>query len=129
MSRNKIFILLTIVLLILVIIIAIVGNHRKSVIKKPNATEVEKIIQDKSIKIIDARTKEEYEEGHIPNAINIPYNEIENKVGYKKDQPIAVYCCTGVRSNQAALSLEKMGYTKIYDLGGIENLNIELTTN
>lgn len=65
----------------------------------------------------------------LKRKINIPFDEVENEVNYDKDQALAVYCRTGVRSSEAAKTLEKMGYMKIYDLGGIEDFNVELTTD
>ena len=68
--------------------------------------------------IIDVRTNEEYKEGHIKNSINIPVDNIE-KINYRKDTKIVLYCRSGNRSNQAALKLKSLGYENIYDMGGI----------
>ena len=72
--------------------------------------------------IIDARTQEEYDEGHIPGAILIPEYEIadraENELPYK-DQLILVYCRSGRRSKIAAEELVKLGYTNVKEFGGI----------
>lgn len=128
-NKNVIFAIVIIILIIAVVIVMSLSGTNKSVIQSPNSEEISEIIQDKSITIIDVRTAEEYKTGHVEGAINIPYDEIENEVNYDKDQTIAVYCRTGVRSSEAAKTLEKMGYTKIYDLGGIEDFNVELTTD
>ena len=72
--------------------------------------------------ILDTRTQEEYDEGHIPGAILIPYDEITEKeegILTDKDQLILVYCRSGRRSKIAAEALEKMGYTNIKEFGGI----------
>ena len=128
-NKNIIFAIVIIILIIAVVIVMSLSGTNKSVIQSPNSEEISEIIQDKSVTIIDVRTAEEYKAGHVEGAINIPYDEIENEVNYDKDQTIAVYCRTGVRSSEAAKILEKMGYTKIYDLGGIEDFNVELTTD
>ena len=128
-NKNIIFAIVIIILIIAVVIVMSLSGTNKSVIQSPNSEEISEIIQDKSVTIIDVRTAEEYKTGHVEGAINIPYDEIENEVNYDKDQTIAVYCRTGVRSSEAAKILEKMGYTKIYDLGGIEDFNVELTTD
>ena len=128
-NKNIIFAIVIIILIIAVVIVMSLSGTNKSVIQSPNSEEISEIIQDKSVTIIDVRTAEEYKTGHVEGAINIPYDEIENEVNYDKDQTIAVYCRTGVRSSEAAKTLEKMGYTKIYDLGGIEDFNVELTTD
>ena len=72
--------------------------------------------------ILDTRTQEEYDEGHIPGAILIPYDEILTKaegVLKDKDQLILVYCRSGRRSKLAAEDLVKLGYTNIKEFGGI----------
>ena len=128
-NKNIIFVVLIIVLIVAIIVVMSFSKSSESVIQTLNSEEVSEIIQDESLIIIDVRTEEEYESGHIEKAINIPYTEIESKVNYDKDQAIAVYCRTGVRSSEAAKTLEKMGYTKIYNLGGVENIDVELTKN
>ena len=72
--------------------------------------------------IIDARTQEEYDEGHIPGAILIPEYEIADRAEKElpdKDQLILVYCRSGRRSKIAAEELVKLGYTNIKEFGGI----------
>ena len=67
--------------------------------------------------LIDVRTVEEYNREHIPNAVNIPLDEIDG-IAYAKDETIILYCQTGVRSDEAAAILVKDGYTSIYVLDG-----------
>ena len=72
--------------------------------------------------IIDARTQEEYNEGHIPGAILIPEYEIADRAEKElsdKDQLILVYCRSGRRSKIAAEELVKLGYTNVKEFGGI----------
>lgn len=72
--------------------------------------------------ILDVRTLEEYNEGHIEGATLLPDNEIKDKVEitlYDKEEVILVYCRSGRRSEAAAKVLVEMGYTKVYDFGGI----------
>ena len=72
--------------------------------------------------LLDVRTLEEYKEGHIKNAICIPNETIDDTAVdtlTDKDQLIFVYCRSGRRSKEAAQKLVDMGYTKIYDIGGI----------
>lgn len=79
--------------------------------------------------IVDVRRKEEYEEGHIPNAIVIPLNELETTIEKRiedKDKTIVIYCRSGRRSEIAVDQLEKKGYTTIYDLGGILDWEYEI---
>ena len=79
--------------------------------------------------IIDARTQEEYEEGHIPGAILIPEYEIANRAETElpdKDQLILVYCRSGRRSKIAAEELLKLGYTNVKEFGGIIDWEYEI---
>ncbi len=63
--------------------------------------------------VIDVRTAEEYAKGHIPEAINIPVNELSRKIRQmhiSKDTTIITMCDHGGRSSHAAVELQKMGY-------------------
>ncbi|MEE1078453.1 MAG: rhodanese-like domain-containing protein [Agathobacter sp.] len=72
--------------------------------------------------IVDVRRKDEYDSGHIPNAINIPNESIQDFEIAElpdKEQVIYVYCRSGNRSKQAAQKLVDQGYTNIVEFGGI----------
>ena len=72
--------------------------------------------------ILDVRTREEYDEGHIPGATQISHEEIAEKaedVLTDKNQMILVYCRSGRRSKIAAEALVELGYTNIKEFGGI----------
>lgn len=77
---------------------------------------------DKSIVLLDVRSKMEYAEGHIEGAINVPVTELEYEIEDiipDKDQTIYLYCRSGVRTIMAGDVLLNLGYTSIYDMGGI----------
>ena len=79
--------------------------------------------------IIDARTQEEYDDGHIPGAILIPEYEIADRAEKElpdKDQLILVYCRSGRRSKIAAEELVKLGYTNVKEFGGIIDWEYEV---
>ena len=79
--------------------------------------------------IIDARTQEEYDQGHIPGAILIPEYEIADRAEKElpdKDQLILVYCRSGIRSKIAAEELVKLGYTNVKEFGGIIDWEYEI---
>lgn len=81
------------------------------------------------ITIIDVRTNSEYESGHIKNAINIPLDEIENSIDAfvsDKERTILVYCKSGSRSELASEKLLSLGYTNVYNFGGINNWPYEI---
>lgn len=72
--------------------------------------------------LLDVRTEQEYAEGHIPGALLIPNTELSEKAADllpDKEQMILVYCRSGRRSAEAARTLADMGYTQVYDFGGI----------
>ena len=72
--------------------------------------------------ILDVRSREEYDEGHIPGANVISHEEIVEKAEEAltdKDQLILVYCRSGRRSKIAAEALAELGYTNIKEFGGI----------
>ena len=72
--------------------------------------------------IIDARTQEEFDAGHIEGSIMIPEYEIEEKAESllpDKDQLILVYCRSGRRSKIASAALVELGYTNVKEFGGI----------
>lgn len=76
--------------------------------------------------LIDVRSNQEYREGHLQGAINIPDFEIINKIQKeipKKNQQIVLYCQYGGRSKGAMTTMKKMGYTNVYNLyGGLDML-------
>lgn len=79
--------------------------------------------------IIDARTEEEFKEGHIEGAILIPEYEIGNRAENElkdKDQLILVYCRSGRRSKIAAQALADLGYTNVKEFGGIIDWQYEV---
>lgn len=72
--------------------------------------------------ILDVREQDEFDQGHIPGAILIPYTQIDRKAEDMLpdlDQLILVYCRSGRRSKMAAENMVKQGYTNIQEFGGI----------
>ena len=89
--------------------------------KSINSIEAENLIKDcKDLMIIDVRRYSEFKENKIPNAINIPVEELEweiEELKENKDKPILVYCKAGHKSALACQMLEEEGFTKLYNLG------------
>ena len=98
-------------------------NDQGAVFVNITAEEAKQIMDTEAGYIIlDVRTQEEYDEGHIPGAIQISHEEIETRaeqVLTDKDQLILVYCRSGRRSKIAAEALAELGYTNIREFGGI----------
>ena len=103
--------------------IIVAEKGEKAMYEQITAEEAKKIMDSGEEHIIlDTREQDEFDEGHIPGAILIPYTEIENKAIElipDKDKLILVYCRSGRRSKIAAEALSKLGYTNVKEFGGI----------
>ncbi|MCY6369564.1 rhodanese-like domain-containing protein [Clostridium ganghwense] len=74
--------------------------------------------------IVDVRTPQEHSTGRIPTSVNIPLDVLKTEIANKnvpKSTNIIVYCQSGNRSSKAAKLLDDLGYTNVYNLGGIKN--------
>ena len=115
------------VVLLAVLLLAACGqdkeNNQGAVYMNITAEEAKEIMDsEEGYIILDVRTQEEYDQGHIPGAIVIPHEKISEKaeeVLTDKDQLILVYCRSGRRSKLAAEALVELGYTNIKEFGGI----------
>lgn len=129
MKRNR-----GILLLVALLLLAGCGKEVKTEVNYVNITAQEaKELMDREegYVILDVRTEEEYAQGHIPGAILIPDNEIEEKaeeILNDKDQMILVYCRSGRRSKNAAQTLLELGYTDIREFGGIIDWPYDIET-
>ncbi len=86
--------------------------------------EAKELIGEANVVLLDVRTQEEYDEGHIEGAVLLPYDAITaDSAGLPadKDATIIIYCRSGRRSAIAAETLLGLGYTRVYDLGGIQS--------
>jgi phage shock protein E len=109
--------------------------------KQPGSGEYQKIDaeqaksimdQEEDIVILDVRTKAEYDQGYIANAVLIPDTSLKDEVEEKipdKNTKILIYCRSGRRSAQAAKQLIEMGYTDVLDFGGIIDWPYEIVTD
>ncbi len=120
-----------ILILTLILFLTACGNNNvadnekgeKAMYQQITQEEAKKIMDSgEDIVILDVREQDEFDEGHIPGAILIPYTEIENKAEKiipDKDKQILVYCRSGRRSKIASESLVNLGYTNVKEFGGI----------
>ncbi len=104
-------------------------NEENSTVATISVEDVKKIVDNyidyPNVDIVDVRSEDEFLEGHIPGAINIPLSYIE-EINISTDREIIVYCQSGIRSKEAALKLKDLGYENVKDMGGISNYNYEL---
>jgi len=99
--------------------------------EKITPEEAKKLMDQGGVTVVDVRTQQEYDQGHIPGAILIPNETIVDTPPAQlpdKDAVILVYCRSGRRSADAAGKLSAMGYTHIRDLGGIKDWPYETVT-
>lgn len=108
-------------LIVCVLLLTACGSSYQT-IDSNNAME---LIENDAV-VIDVRSNEEYNTGHIEDSINIPVDTITT-VDYEKETVIIVYCATGMRSSNAAKELINLGYSNVYNLdGGLINWGFEL---
>ena len=120
---KRIFVLLLLAVIFLTACGKNIENNQGAVYVNITAEEAKAIMDsEEGYIILDVRTQEEYDQGHIPGAIVISHEEIGDKaegVLTDKDQLILVYCRSGRRSKIAAEALVELGYTNIKEFGGI----------
>ena len=87
---------------------------------KVSGSEARRLVENGAL-LLDVRTSQEFAAGHIPNAVNIPVQELDRRMGElgPKDRPVVIYCRSGRRSSHAATMLKKAGYTAVHDLGAM----------
>ena len=88
---------------------------------KPEALLVRSAKHDGSLIILDVRTPEEFAEGHVPGAVNIPHDQLADRIGElanAKDKDIVLYCRGGKRAALAAETLSSHGFEKLLHLEG-----------
>ncbi len=118
-------------ILTLMLLLTACGNNNAVDNEKGETVMYQQITQDEAKRIMDSgeeyilldvREQDEFDEGHIPGAILLPYTEIANKAEEiipDKDNQILVYCRSGRRSKIAAESLVGLGYSNVKEFGGI----------
>ena len=97
-------------------------NTRETAQIRISQEQAREMMQNQNVVIIDVRTPGEFASGFIENAVLMPLDEIASLAPYlipDKDQTLLIYCRSGSRSNTAAHVLIEMGYTSVYDFGGI----------
>lgn len=121
-------------ILLIVLFLSGCNNENKSLKqKKVLSIDTETVyseIEDKTVYIIDVREEYEYNSGHLKNAYNVPLSNINSidKNWIPLDSKIVVYCHSGNRSKKAADTLIKMGYSNVYDMGGITSWEYEIVS-
>lgn len=95
------------------------GKGTASGIKSVSTTEAKNLVSQGDYMLLDVRTKGEFAEYHAPEAINIPLNEIVDRVAeIPREKNILVVCHSGVRSRHAVDALQKLGYEHVINVSG-----------
>ena len=85
--------------------------------------EAKEMMDTQEVIILDVREQDEYDSGHIPSAVLLPVGTIDEETAAEvipeKDSTVLVYCRSGNRSKTASSALAGLGYTNIYEFGGI----------
>lgn len=86
--------------------------------------EAKKMMDTQEVVILDVREQDEYDSGHIPGAVLLPVGTIDEDTAAAvipaKDATVLVYCRSGNRSKTASSALAELGYTNVYEFGGIK---------
>ncbi len=104
-------------------------TDEKAIYHTVTAETAKYMMDEGSVTIVDVRTQSEYDAGHVENAILVPNETIGSIVPEElpdKETVLLVYCRTGRRAADASQKLVDMGYTKVYDFGGIEDWPYEI---
>ncbi len=103
-------------------------DHARQHIREIDVAEAKRLLRQ-HVRVLDVREAEEFDQGHLPDAINLPRGLLEFKLGEietlkDRHEPLLVYCKSGGRCALAAQTLQEMGYEQVYSLaGGIDAWN------
>ena len=99
------------------------GNSADVSYQQITQEEAKEMMDSQEVIILDVREQGEYDSGHIPGAVLLPVGTIDEttaaEVIPEKDSTVLVYCRSGNRSKTASSTLAELGYTNIYEFGGI----------
>lgn len=92
--------------------------------------EAKKMMDTQKVIVLDVREQDEYDSGHIPGAVLLPVGTINEETASvvipEKEDTVLVYCRSGNRSKAASAALAELGYTNIYEFGGINTWPYEI---
>ena len=101
----------------------------KAAYHKISAEEAYEMMASQEVVVVDVRTREEYDGGHIENAVLVPNESIGSEMPEAlpdKEATLLIYCRSGRRSKDAAQKLLALGYQSVYDFGGVIDWPYEL---
>ena len=99
------------------------GNTADGAYQQITQEKAKEMMDTQDVIILDVREQSEYDSGHIPGAVLLPVGTIDEATAAAaipaKDSTVLVYCRSGNRSKTAASALAELGYTNLYEFGGI----------
>ena len=108
---------------VLLLLTGCAGKAADGSYRQISQEEAKEMMDTRDVVILDVREQDEYDSGHIPGAVLLPVGVIEEgtagEVISEKDSVVLVYCRSGNRSKTASSKLAELGYTNIYEFGGI----------
>lgn len=118
---------ISILCFILVMLLGITGcggtDMNENTYRQITQREAKEMMDAGNVVVLDVREKSEYDSGHIPGAVLLPLGTIDKESAANvipdMKSVVLVYCRSGNRSKQAAQKLAELGYTQIYEFGGI----------
>lgn len=106
------------------------GTAGDSGYRQINQEEAKEMMDTGEVLILDVREQDEYDSGHIPDAVLLPVGQITEESAAEvipdKDTTVLVYCRSGNRSRTAAAALAGLGYSNIFEFGGISTWPYEI---
>ena len=117
-------------LFVLLLLTGCGGNRVSGSYQQISQETAKEMMDSQEVIILDVREQEEYDSGHIPGAVLLPVGTIDEdsaaQVIPHKDSTLLVYCRSGNRSKTASAALAALGYTNIYEFGGINTWPYEI---
>ena len=106
------------------------GNSADGAYEQITQEAAKEMMDTQEVIILDVREQDEYDSGHVPGAVLLPVGTIDEdtaaEVIPEKDSTVLVYCRSGNRSKTASAALAELGYTGIYEFGGINTWPYEI---
>ena len=112
------------------LVLAGCGQQADAAYRQISQEEAKEMMDAGDAVVLDVREQSEYDEGHIPGAVLLPVGSIDGDTAAavipEKSATVLVYCRSGNRSKTAAAALAELGYTDVYEFGGINTWPYEI---